>query len=36
VVKAIANTVVPRQNHPSQEIRSGQEKRVSTALLISL
>jgi hypothetical protein len=33
VVKAIVRAVVPRQNHPSHEMRSGQEKRVLTALV---
>jgi hypothetical protein len=30
VVKAIVRAVVPHQNHPSHEMRSGQEKRVLT------
>jgi hypothetical protein len=33
MAKAIVRAVVPRQNHPSHEMRSGQEKRVSTALV---
>ena len=33
VVKARVRAVVPRQNHPSHEMRSGQEKRLSTALV---
>jgi hypothetical protein len=33
MVKAIVRAVVRRQNHPSHEMRSGQEKRVSTTLV---
>jgi hypothetical protein len=33
VVKAIVRVVLPVQNHPSHEMRSGQEKRVSMTLV---
>jgi hypothetical protein len=33
VVKAIVRAVVPHQNHPSHEMRSRQEKRVSMTLV---